>query len=88
MTWAGLGQVANSFVMPGIPGYQPELNPYPYDVDAGRQHMAKALDALGVGSVAQLEKLRLRVRLRGATTSPLSRLWPRPGDKRSVSKSN
>ena len=59
VTWAGLGQVANSFVMPGIPGYQPELNPYPYDVDAGRQHMAKALDALGVGSVADLKKLKL-----------------------------
>lgn len=59
VTWAGLGLVANSFVMPGIPGHQPELNPYPYDVDAGRQHMAMALDALGVGSVAQLGKVRL-----------------------------
>lgn len=58
-TWAGLGQIANSFIMPGIPGYQPDLNPYPYDLDAARQHMDRALVALGVNSVAQLGPMEL-----------------------------
>ena len=35
-TFAGIGQVANSFVMPGIPGYEPNLDPYPYNL-ASRQ---------------------------------------------------
>lgn len=58
-TWAGLGRVANSFIMPGIPGYQPDLNPYPHDLDSARQHMVKALAALGVSSAAQLGKVKL-----------------------------
>jgi oligopeptide transport system substrate-binding protein len=57
--WAGLGQVANSVVMPGIPGYQPDLNPYPYDLDEARQHMDKALAALGASSAGQLGKVKL-----------------------------
>jgi ABC-type transport system substrate-binding protein len=56
-TYAGLGQVANSFVMPGIAGYQPDLNPYPYDLRAAKSHMAKALAELGVGSAAELGPL-------------------------------
>ena len=59
-TWAGLGEGANSVIMPGIPGHQPDLNPYPHDLDAAKRHMAKALVALGVGSAAQLESVTLR----------------------------
>jgi len=57
-TFAGLGEVANSFIMPGIPGHQPDLDPYPYDLDSARQHMAKALAELGVASAAELGKLK------------------------------
>jgi oligopeptide transport system substrate-binding protein len=57
-TWAGVGTVANSFIMPGIPGYQPDLDPYPYDLDSAKQHMDKALSELGVSSAAELGKLK------------------------------
>jgi oligopeptide transport system substrate-binding protein len=59
-TWAGLGQSANSVVMPGIPGHQADLNPYPYDLDAARRHMEEALVGLGVGSAAQLGSVTMR----------------------------
>jgi oligopeptide transport system substrate-binding protein len=58
-TWAGLGQVANSFIMPGIPGHQPDLNPYPYDLDSARQRMDGALAALGVRGVDELRTVEL-----------------------------
>jgi oligopeptide transport system permease protein len=57
-TLAGLGEAANSYVMPGIPGYQPDLNPYPYDPESADRHMDKALAELGVGSAAELGALR------------------------------
>jgi oligopeptide transport system substrate-binding protein len=57
-TFAGTGQVANSFVMPGIPGYQQDLDPYPFDLDAAKQHMTTALAALGVPDAASLGKLK------------------------------
>ena len=57
-TFAGLGQVANSFVMPGIPGYQEDLDPYPFDLDSAKAHMATALQAIGVSSAADLGKLK------------------------------
>jgi oligopeptide transport system substrate-binding protein len=47
LTFGGLGQVANGMVMPGIPGYDADYNPYPYDVTAAATHMATALTALG-----------------------------------------
>jgi ABC-type oligopeptide transport system substrate-binding subunit len=47
LTFGGLGQVANGMVMPGIPGYDADYNPYPYDVAAAKTHMAAALTALG-----------------------------------------
>ena len=47
LTFGGLGQVANSMIMPGIPGYDPDYNPYPYDVDAAQAAMTKALQELG-----------------------------------------
>jgi oligopeptide transport system substrate-binding protein len=56
-TYAGVGQVANSFVMPGLPGYQPDLDPYPFDLASAKDHMAKALAALGKSSAADLGKL-------------------------------
>jgi oligopeptide transport system substrate-binding protein len=57
-TFAGLGQVANSFVMPGIPGYQEDLDPYPFDLTAAKASMDKALAAIGVSSAAELGKLK------------------------------
>jgi len=57
-TYAGVGQVANSFVMPGIPGYQPDLNPYPFDLASAKDHMTKALAALGKSSAADFGKLK------------------------------
>ena len=57
-TFAGVGQAANSFVMPGIPGYQEDLDPYPFDLAAAKEHMTTALAALGVSSAADLGKLK------------------------------
>lgn len=56
-TWGGTGVVANSMIMPGIPGYQPDLNPYPFNLDDAKVHMTTALAALGVKSCADLGKL-------------------------------
>jgi len=47
LTFGGLGQVANGMVMPGIPGYDADYNPYPYDVTAAQAAMTKALQELG-----------------------------------------
>ena len=57
-TFSGFGAVANSFVMPGIPGYQADLNPYPFDLASAKDHMTKALAALGVATAADLGKLK------------------------------
>jgi oligopeptide transport system substrate-binding protein len=57
-TFAGIGQPANSFVMPGIPGYQEALDPYPFDLAAAKDHMKTALAALGVADAAALGKLK------------------------------
>jgi oligopeptide transport system substrate-binding protein len=57
-TYSGLGAIANSFVMPGIPGYQEDLDPYPFDLDSAKAHMATALQAMGVSSAADLGKLK------------------------------
>ena len=48
LTFGGIGQAANSMVMPGIPGYDADYNPYPFDVTAAQAHMATALQELGV----------------------------------------
>jgi oligopeptide transport system substrate-binding protein len=58
-TWAGVGNAANSFIMPGIPGHQPDLNPYPYDLASAERHMATALDELGVASAAEVGPLKI-----------------------------
>jgi ABC-type oligopeptide transport system substrate-binding subunit len=48
LTFAGTGQIANSMVMPGIPGYDEALNPYPYNPEQANADMATALTELGV----------------------------------------
>ena len=58
-TWAGLGTVANSFIMPGIPGHQPDLDPYPYGPEAAQRRMTAALEALGVGTAAEVGPLSI-----------------------------
>ena len=57
-TFAGIGEPANSFVMPGIPGYQEDLDPYPFDLASAKEHMKTALAALGVADAAALGKLK------------------------------
>jgi len=57
-TFAGVGAPANSFVMPGIAGYQKDLDPYPFDLTSAKAHMATALAALGVSDAASLGKLK------------------------------
>ena len=57
-TFAAVGEPANSFVMPGIPGYQADLDPYPYDPVAAKASMDKALAAIGVATAADLGKLK------------------------------
>lgn len=47
LTFGGNGQIANSIVMPGIPGYDEEYNPYPYDVTAAQAALATAITELG-----------------------------------------
>jgi oligopeptide transport system substrate-binding protein len=49
-TFAGIGQVANSFVMPGLPGYDETINPYPHNLDKAKQDMDKAIQELGYSS--------------------------------------
>jgi oligopeptide transport system substrate-binding protein len=58
-TYSGVGAIANSIVMPGIPGYQKDLDPYPYDLASAKDHMTKALAALGKASAADLGKLTI-----------------------------
>jgi len=57
-TFAAVGEPANSFVMPGIPGYQEDLDPYPFDLTAAKASMDKALAAIGVASAADLGQLK------------------------------
>jgi oligopeptide transport system substrate-binding protein len=53
----GTGVIANSFVMPGIPGSDENLNPYPYDLESAKAHFATALTELGYASGADIPKL-------------------------------
>lgn len=57
-TFAGIGQVANSFVMPGLPGYDETINPYPFNLDKAKQDMDKALKELGYASAADIPPLK------------------------------
>jgi oligopeptide transport system substrate-binding protein len=57
-TFAGLGVVANSFVMPGIPGYDESIDPYPYNLESAKAHMATALQEMGYASAADIPPLK------------------------------
>lgn len=57
-TFNGLGQVANEMVMPGLPGYDESMNPYPFNLDKAKADMTTALSELGVSSAADLGKLK------------------------------
>jgi ABC-type oligopeptide transport system substrate-binding subunit len=57
-TFAGIGQVANSFVMPGLNGHSDEINPYPFNLDKAKQDMDKALQELGIASAADIPPLK------------------------------
>jgi oligopeptide transport system substrate-binding protein len=59
-TFSGVGVIANSMVMPGIPGYLGEdYHPYQFDVAAAQAHMATALSEIGVASAADLGPLKV-----------------------------
>jgi oligopeptide transport system substrate-binding protein len=58
-TFAGIGTVAGTFVMPGIPGAVPDYEPYPYDVEAAKASMDLALSELGFASAADIPALKL-----------------------------
>jgi oligopeptide transport system substrate-binding protein len=75
---AGLGEIANSFVMPGIPGYDKDYNPYPYDVAKAKEHMTKALAEIGVPDAAALGKLKFGFNTGGdheTTVAFLAEAW-------------
>ena len=57
-TFAGLGVVAGSFVMPGIPGAIADYEPYPFDLTAAKASMDKALQELGYASAADIPPLK------------------------------
>ncbi len=57
-TYAGLGEPAHTMVMPALPGHDESINPYPFDLDAAKASMDTALQELGVGSAAELGKLK------------------------------
>ena len=57
-TYAGVGQPANSFVMPGLPGYDESIDPYPFDLAAAKTHMDAALKELGYASAADIPPLK------------------------------
>ncbi|HET7167667.1 MAG TPA: peptide ABC transporter substrate-binding protein [Candidatus Limnocylindrales bacterium] len=57
-TFAGLGKVAGTFIQPGIPGSTPDYEPYPFDLEAAKAHMATALQALGYASAADIPALK------------------------------
>jgi oligopeptide transport system substrate-binding protein len=57
-TFAGIGQISCSMVMPGLPGAIPDYCPYTYDLDAAKASMAKALQAIGYASAADIPPLK------------------------------
>jgi oligopeptide transport system substrate-binding protein len=58
-TFAGIGQVANSFVMPGLPGHDDSIDPHPFNLDSAKQHMDLALQELGIASAADIPPLKI-----------------------------
>ena len=57
-TFAGVGRVAGTMVMPGIPGALPDYEPYPFDLAAAKASMDLALSEIGVASAAELPVLK------------------------------
>ena len=57
-TFAGVGVVAGTFVMPGIPGALADYEPYPYDLTAAKASMDLALAELGYASTADIPTLK------------------------------
>ncbi len=57
-TFAGVGVVAGTFVMPGIPGALADYEPYPFDLTAAKASMDKALATLGYASAADIPPLK------------------------------
>jgi oligopeptide transport system substrate-binding protein len=57
-TFAGIGQVAGTFIQPGIPGATPDYEPYPYDLEAAKASMDTALQELGYASAADIPTLK------------------------------
>ena len=57
-TFSGIGTVANSFVMPGLPGYDETIDPYPFDLTAAKASMDKALASIGYASAADIPALK------------------------------
>ena len=47
-----------SFVQPGLGGYDESINPYPYDPEAAKASMDKALAELGFASAAEIPPLK------------------------------
>jgi len=58
-TFAGLGKVAGTFIQPGIPGATEDYEPYPYDPEAAKASMDKALAAMGYASAADIPALKM-----------------------------
>jgi peptide/nickel transport system substrate-binding protein/oligopeptide transport system substrate-binding protein len=50
----GVGVVPTGMVMPGLAGYDPADDPYPFDLGSARRHMTTALQTLGVSDVTEL----------------------------------
>jgi oligopeptide transport system substrate-binding protein len=57
-TFSGIGQVANSFIMPGLPGYDASINPYPFNLDDAKAKMTQALQEIGYSSAADIPALK------------------------------
>lgn len=49
-TYGGLGTAAYGSVMPGIPGWPDDYNPYPFNVEKAKADLAKAMDDMGITS--------------------------------------
>ena len=47
-TFGGLGTVANGSVMPGIPGWPDDYNPYPFNIEKAKADLTKAMDDMGL----------------------------------------
>ena len=51
-TFGGLGPVANGSVMPGIPGWPDDYNPYAFNLDKAKADLTTAMDDMGIPAVA------------------------------------